>query len=112
MLTHDPHRLCVPEWTHSADGVHTIISAETTPTKNSRIYVWRYVALKRSSNRKPKDWKWYRPLEIVVQLVTQLAMVIGVLVFLSQYFGIGVSTYSLNEMIDTHTLCGSFTHRD
>ena len=88
--------------THGADGVHTIVSAETTPTRNSKIYIWRHVASKRSCNSKHEHGKWYQPIEIVVQLITQLAMIIGMLVFLSQYFGIEVSSYSLNVIIYTH----------
>ena len=88
--------------THGADRVHTIVSAETTLTRNSKIYVWRHVASKCSCNSKHEHGKWYRPIEIIVQLITQLAMIIGMLVFLSQYFGIEVSSYSLNVIIYTH----------
>ena len=80
------------EQTHGADGVHTIVSAETTPTKNSKIYVWRYVVPRRSCNTKREHWKWYRSIEIVVELITRVAMIMGMLVFLSQYFGIEVRT--------------------
>ena len=84
MLTHGQ--------THSANGVHTIVSAETTPTKNSKIYIWKYVVSRHSCNTKYEHWKWYWSIEIIVELITRVAMIMGMLVFLSQYFGIEVRT--------------------
>ena len=66
------------EQTHGADRVHSIISAETPPTNNSKI--------------KHEHWKWYWSIEIIVELITQVAMIMGMLVFLSQYFSIEVRT--------------------
>ena len=57
--------------THGANGVHMIVSAETTLTRNSKIYVWRHIASKCSCNSKHKHGKWYWPIEIVIQLITQ-----------------------------------------
>ena len=79
-----------------------IVSTETTPTRNSKIYIWRHIASKCSCNSKCEHGKWYQPIEIIIQLITQLVMIVGMLVFLSQYFSIEVSNYSLNVMIYTH----------